>query len=270
VTDLTILSLGAGVQSTTLYWMACEGEFENVPDYAIFADTQREPPWVYDALERMENLGSIPVLKPTHGDIGDSVTSAVKGVGRFASIPFWVEGEDGREAPGRRQCTREYKIDVVKGEIRRLLGLKTRQWAKGKFHVEEWVGISVDEAHRAKPSRADWITSRWPLLERHMRRSECKRWLADNGHPIPGKSACIFCPYRNAKEWQRWREDHPELFEEACQWDEKIRASGTLRGMSSEQFIWRALRPLRELDKTVDPDPALDLFGNECEGMCGV
>lgn len=265
MSDLTILSLGAGVQSSTLYWMSDAGELE-APDYAIFADTQNEPPWVYEALERMDELGSIPVLRPSAGELGDAIRGRNSTGHRFASIPFWVRGEDGREAPTRRQCTREYKIDVVKQEIRRLLGLRKGQRAKGVYRVEEWVGISVDEAHRAKPSREPWIETRWPLLERFMRRDDCRRWLLEHEIPVPGKSACVFCPYRRAADWIRWREEHPELFEEACRWDELLRTEdggGVLmqRGMRNEQYIWRALRPLRELDESEDPDPALDLFG---------
>lgn len=49
---LRVLSLGAGVQSSTLYLMACAGEFgEESPTVAIFADTQWEPPAVYEWLE---------------------------------------------------------------------------------------------------------------------------------------------------------------------------------------------------------------------------
>ena len=41
---MRVLSLGAGVQSSTLLLMACHGELEL--DAAIFADTQWEPQWV--------------------------------------------------------------------------------------------------------------------------------------------------------------------------------------------------------------------------------
>jgi len=46
MTALRVLSLGAGVQSTTLALMAAHGEIEP-PDCAIFADTQWEPRAVY-------------------------------------------------------------------------------------------------------------------------------------------------------------------------------------------------------------------------------
>lgn len=40
---LRVLSLGAGVQSTTLAFMAAHGEIGPMPDCAIFADTHWEP-----------------------------------------------------------------------------------------------------------------------------------------------------------------------------------------------------------------------------------
>jgi hypothetical protein len=46
-TPIRILSLGAGVQSTTLALMAAHGEIGPMPDCAIFADTQWEPRRVY-------------------------------------------------------------------------------------------------------------------------------------------------------------------------------------------------------------------------------
>lgn len=47
---LRILSLGAGVQSTTLALMAAHGEIGPMPDCAIFADTGWEPKAVYEHL----------------------------------------------------------------------------------------------------------------------------------------------------------------------------------------------------------------------------
>jgi len=44
---LNIISLGAGVQSSTMALMAAHGEITPMPDCAIFADTQAEPKVVY-------------------------------------------------------------------------------------------------------------------------------------------------------------------------------------------------------------------------------
>jgi hypothetical protein len=277
MTDLRVISLGAGVQSTALYLMALDGELGPRPDVAIFADTQREPPWVYENVWRLaqEGEGRLPIIVSTIGDIGESVRRMVgREHGRFASVPFWSKDpESGKRGRGRRQCTREYKIDVVKREVRRLLGLEKGQRA-GRRRVEEWVGISLDEAVRAKPSRTPWIKTRWPFLfDRPMRRHEILGWLRRRGWPEIKKSACVFCPYRSPLEWDTWRRDNPELFAEAVAWDDEIRHGGT-RGLNGEQYILDSLRPLRDLPPRAEleakPSANLDLFNNECEGMCGV
>lgn len=46
-----VLSLGAGVQSTTMLLMAAAGELEPLPELAIFADTGWEPATVYEHLD---------------------------------------------------------------------------------------------------------------------------------------------------------------------------------------------------------------------------
>ena len=196
--DLRILSLGAGVQSTAVYLMASEGMFGDRPDYAIFADTQAEPPWVYEHLERLESEGQIPIRRVSAGSLEDDVLQSRDGRSRFASLPLRVKGRDGRSSLLRRQCTREYKIDPIKREVRSLLGLKKGQRAAGRFLVEEWVGISKDEAQRAKPSRYPWIKTRWPLLfDVPMARHECQRWIERRGYTMPKKSSCYFCPFHD-------------------------------------------------------------------------
>lgn len=47
---LRVVSLGAGVQSTVLLLMAAKREIGPMPDCAIFADTQFEPPAIYEHL----------------------------------------------------------------------------------------------------------------------------------------------------------------------------------------------------------------------------
>ena len=178
--DLRYISLGAGVQSTALYLMAVEGELTPKPDFAVFADTQSEPKHVYTHLKWLiDTFGHIiPIHTSTEGNLRDR---AVRG--GFTPVPFWVE-RDGRESLGRRQCTRQFKLEACKQEVRRELGLSKGERAAGKYSVECWVGISVDEATRAKPSRDSWITNRFPLLyDIPMRRGDCLQWMEERGYP---------------------------------------------------------------------------------------
>ena len=274
---LRYISLGAGVQSSTLYALAARGEIGPMPDVAIFADTQAEPKWVYEQLDYLEAKHGdvIPIVRVTDGSLTDALKRALpteNRVARYASIPFWTVGDDGRRAPGRRQCTREHKIDPIKREARRMLGVEKGRRVPKNVQAEEWVGISMDEIHRAKPSRYPWIVTRWPLLfDRPMRRAQCIQWMETNGYKIPKRSACFFCPYHGNDEWKQIRDEAPELWKQAIELDDSMRAAGPMRGMRRLQYMHRSLVPLREavLDEDTD-DSQLDLFQNECEGMCGV
>lgn len=68
--SMVVLSLGAGVQSTTLALMASGGELPK-PDAAIFADTGWEPKAVYEHLDRLAaELGraGIPLHRVAEGN----------------------------------------------------------------------------------------------------------------------------------------------------------------------------------------------------------
>lgn len=276
--DLVYLSLGAGVQSTTLYLMACRDSKKipgRKPDVAIFADTQQEPDWVYDNLERLKAWGDIPIEVCTEGDLGQQIEEGVAPGGHgFTQIPFWVLGQKGRGTPGRRYCTRAYKIDVIHQHVRGLLGLRKGKWAKDKRAVQ-WIGLSFDELGRMRGSKHPWVGTRWPLIEARMHREDCLAYLDQIGYPRPGKSSCIFCPYRMDNEYARWVTEAPEMFEKAVAWDERLRPPGV--DLGPPQYISRSLKPLRQAVAEVGQvDPAqatlfeFDGMGDECDGICGV
>lgn len=77
-----ILSLGAGVQSTTVLLMSCVGELPKL-DAAIFADTHWEPAAVYAHLEWLEGVAGehgIPIHRVSAGNIrSDALISQVRG-----------------------------------------------------------------------------------------------------------------------------------------------------------------------------------------------
>lgn len=267
-TILRFLSLGAGVQSTTLALMAARGEIGPMPDCAIFADTQWEPAAVYEHLARLESALPFPVYRVTAGSIRADIMARTNNTGqRFASVPWWTTGEDGRAAPGQRQCTKEYKLVPIARKARSLLGLAKGQRAKAGS-AEVWIGISTDEAIRMKPSREKWKINRWPLIEMRMSRHDCRLWLERNGWVAP-RSACIGCPYRGNEEW---RSLSPAEFADAVVVDAAIR-DASARGIIREQFAHRSLKPLAEADLRRDTERGqgtLGSWGNECEGMCGV
>ncbi len=276
---LRVISLGAGVQSTTMALMAAHGEIGPMPDCAIFADTGAEPAGVYEHLRWMMsgNVLPFPVHVVSAGNIADDLKRGMTTVGsqgRFAGAPFFIKrmksnGVSYELSMGRRQCTRHYKVDVLQQEQRRLLGYAPRTRIPANS-IEVWIGISLDEAIRARPARQAWQINRHPLLELRITRKQCLEWLENKGYPLPAKSACTFCPFRDDKGWRDMKENDPVSFAHAVEVDDLVRKGGHMRKWRNELFVHRSLKPLSEVDFS-DPRANLpDLFGNECEGMCGV
>ena len=85
---LRVLSLGAGVQSTTLAPMAAHGIIDPMPDCAVFADTGWKPTVVYDHLASLTSPNVLPFLVyiVSAGNIRENLISAARGQ-RWASIP---------------------------------------------------------------------------------------------------------------------------------------------------------------------------------------
>lgn len=272
--DLRVLSLGAGVQSTAMYIMAARGELTPRPDVAIFSDTQAEPRHVYEHLDDLEaKYGSvIPIHRVTRGNLEKDCLEGNEDRKKFAAIPLRVQSPDGRDSILRRQCTREYKIAPIHQEMRRLLGLSKGQRAAGKYLVEMWVGISLDEVERLRNSTDDWITLRYPyVFDRPMRRWELISWLQRNGWSEPRKSACYFCPFHDDGTWRDMKANDPETWAKAVEFDRRVR-HGALNNVEDAAYIHRSLKPLDEIDfseRTDDNQIGLP-FQEECQGMCGV
>jgi hypothetical protein len=268
---LHVISLGAGVQSTTMALMAAHGEITPMPDCAIFADTQSEPNYVYEHLRwlRSPNVLPFPVHIVTKANLGNDIgTTNEKRRFLKSLIPAYVllNGKPGGLLV--RECTRDYKIHPIIKKVRELAGLSPRQRAPKYPIVEQWIGISLDEAVRMKPSRNAWIQHRWPLIENKMRRTDCLRWLERHGYPKPRKSACTFCPYRSDTEW---RELPTADFAAAVVVDRKLRDIHKNFRTKGEIYLHRSCVPLDEVDlSTAEDHGQLNLFNNECEGMCGV
>jgi|SRR5215472_19294971 len=250
---LRVLSLGAGVQSTTLALMAAAGEIE-APHDAIFADTGAEPAAVYRHLEWLMQPGLLPF--PVHivkwRDLADDLLHPPNS--GFLNDTMLLPAHQKPAGQLRRYCTTNYKTGpIVKklNELRR--GLHR--------HVDLLLGISTDEADRMKPAPEKWLTRRYPLIERGYSRTDCRSWLFKRGYPQPPKSSCVFCPYKSEGQWRDMSQDSAD-WQLACDIDDAIRAN-----FGIEAYVHRSLQPLRTAPLGHEQG---DLFSSECEGYCGV
>jgi hypothetical protein len=263
---LTVLSLGAGVQSSTMALMTRTGELPK-PDVGIFADTGYESKSCYAYLEFLKKVLPFPIYVVKFGNIKDDMLKA-RGTTDFVVAPFYTqETITGKKGMILRQCTNQYKIQPIKKKIRELCNVGfNKRFPKDKY-VEQWIGISKDEIGRMKPARDPYILNRHPLIEMNMSRQDCVNWLNKNKFPLPEKSACICCPFHDDKYWDFMKKERPSEFADAVAFDKEIRTIS--RNKNIKNYTHKSCKPLDEVEFSKE-DNQLDMFENACEGLCGV
>jgi hypothetical protein len=274
------------VQSTVLYLWACETPPRIAIDAAIFADTGEEPQPVYDHLTWLEGLGGPQIFRASKGvRLSECLRTGMNSDGnRFVSIPaHLVEVGAGIFGPGtirtrrgmqRRQCTREFKLEVIEQTIRRkLFGLPPGRPLRPCDSVTQLIGFSLDEQERAlKRDKAPKVRGwhcRYPLIEAEWDRLDCRVYLAKRVPHRVMRSACTFCPFRTDAEWVELRERDRAGFQRAIALDDALRTDAIAkRAMDAEMYVHSSRLPLRQVlfgtDARMPSHPFYD-----CAGDCG-
>lgn len=248
---LRVLSLGAGQQSSSLLLMSALGKLPKL-DLVVFADTGWERQVTYDHLDRLEAAATdagIPFRRVSIGRLRDEVLAS-------GFVPMPVFGTwGGKRVTFRQGCTRNFKIRPIRQVIREFAG------PLAGLKVELWLGISFDETFRLKPSPISYIEHAYPLVDMRWTRTDCQRFLAEHGYGDTPRSSCIGCPYKSIGQWREMQRDAPEEWADAVAFDE------AMRSRPEPMFLHSSLKPLPLA--VLGPDQG-DLFGEECEGHCGV
>lgn len=298
--EVHVLNLGAGVQSTTLALLSIARVFpEKIPifDCAIFADVGDEPAAVYSHLGWLmaKCAPFFPTIVRSKGRLGDDLILGIPRPGseaRMVSIPAFtteIEGNTDESGMTKRQCTKEYKTEVIERAIRRdVLGLAPRKRIPRDVVVHQYLGLSYDEPGRifgknGRPGAKDRVEANprfrahFPLYDLFMTRAICRAWLAKQEipHEVP-RSACSFCPYHDNAEWLRMKTTDPESWNRAVEIDRAIRDhdSTCAKKHNEKLYLHRSCLPLEKVDLTL-PDPVprqqdLNFSVFDCEGMCGL
>jgi 3'-phosphoadenosine 5'-phosphosulfate sulfotransferase (PAPS reductase)/FAD synthetase len=277
--NLRVLSLGAGVQSSTLALLIEKGKVPMV-NCAIFADTQAEPAEVYNWLEYLKTqIKSYPIHIVTWRNLKQDILDASEGNYKGFTAPFFTKNiKTNKKGMLMRQCTSDYKIKPVIKKIRDLLNVGHKKRVPKDTKVELLMGISSDETYRMKANRLPYIQNQYPLIDIKFTRQTCLNWLKQNNYDLAPRSACIFCPYHSNEEWSRIKNKNKEEWEEIVKIDTAIRnqdrfkknnvGSGKLK---DELYLHRDCKPINEIDFSTKKNNQMDFgFNNECEGMCGV
>lgn len=256
---MKILSCGAGMQSTALALMSCENAkngkavYPQVPVYddIVFCDLGFEPPWVKDQVEFIRKACEwagvhFKVLEaPLYHDFMENF-----GERRTISIPWWTLGDDGHKSKMPRNCTIDYKVEVISKYVRwELLGYKKGQRLRPedvKAH-EMHMGFSAEESKRCKENPNRLFVNRFPLVDMGLTRADNYAYIRDVWGLETKASACCFCPFHKNYFYQHLREHEAATYEELLRVDDLLRDKNPKPPMDSDIFISRSRKRLADL-----------------------
>lgn len=246
-----IWNYGGGIQSVAIGVLIVQGRLP-VPERAVIADTGYEATSTWKYLNEhmqplLDRVGLTVEIVPHSYSTVDMYNKS----GRMV-LPAWTKGGEGQL---RIMCSNPWKRDV----IYRWLREPERGYGR-RNPVIQWLGYSLEEIARCKPSKRKWIETQWPLLMGYgitMRRADCLQVTLDAGLPAPRKSRCKMCPFTTNAEWADQKAHEPEDHLYAITIDRSIREKDQRGGV----FVHRSGVALEDADLSVPEPPEHPLFG---------
>lgn len=264
-----VVSYGGGVQSNALLVLAAQGKvdfrtflFANVGEDSEYPGTLTYVREVAMPFAEIHGLDLIELHKLRFKKRETLRERLTRPGSRSIGIP--VRMSNG--APGRRQCTADFKIRVC------------NKWAREHGATEDSpatvaLGFSTDEAYRVKEHDEKYPTQRnvHPLIELKLSRQDCSKIIVGAGLPLPPKSACYFCPFHSTHEWLRLAKEEPALFDDACHLEEVAQARRAEIGKDKVFFTRKGAEQklnLRDLITPMLAQGTLVLEDDEEDGGC--
>jgi 3'-phosphoadenosine 5'-phosphosulfate sulfotransferase (PAPS reductase)/FAD synthetase len=243
-----IVSVSGGKDSAALA-VYLKQRYPEIPAEYVFCDTGTELPETYEYLEKME---AVLGIKVKHVNALEML--GIRQIpGRNAFDWFLQERYSGfLPSPRMRWCTRVLKIQPFEHFV-------------GDTQCFSYIGIRADESRdgyvsQKKPpviSQRPNIVPVYPFRDDGIRISDVRRILEESGLGFPdyyrwrSRSGCYFCFYQQRGEWQRLKEEHPDLYEMAKSYE---------RVEGDKLFSWVDGRTLDQIanDPRRFPLPQLD------------
>lgn len=239
-----IVSISGGKDSTALAIYMLH-KYPELPVEYVFCDTECELPETYEYLERLEAFLGKKIERV-------SATQLLKlnPAKQHKRNPFdiWLnEVYSGfLPSPRMRWCTRVLKIEPFEAYV-------------GDSQAYSYIGIRGDEDRDGyvakKPpslSQRQNIIPVYPFKDDKIGLLDVKAILEESGLGLPdyyrwrSRSGCYFCFYQQIGEWQRLKEEHPDLFEAAKRY-EKV--------TGDKQFTWTQKGTLDDIAALPDRYP---------------
>ncbi len=166
----------------------------------FFSDTGAELKEVYDFLDKLEAYLDKEIIRLSSG----------------RDFDHWLKLHDEfLPSAQQRWCTRTMKIKPFEKFV-------------GNDSVVSYIGIRADENRNGYISQKDTIKAVFPFIEDGLVRGDILQMLEDSvGIPEyykwRSRSGCYFCFFQRQDEWLGLKRNHPDLFEKAREFEQRVR-----------------------------------------------
>lgn len=246
------------MQSTALALMACENakkpnKYPRVPVYDLvaFCDLGKEPPWVMNQVKFINQacqdagIRFVVLESPLYQDYLRDF-----GKKRVVSIPFWTVDQNGRKGKMMRNCTMDYKINLIQNYVRwELFGYRKGQRTKPedmKAH-EMHIGFSTEERQRCKENPHKMFVNRFPLVEMGLERKDNYAYIRDVWGLETKASACTFCPFHRNYFFEHLKNTEPEEYTDLVGFDRMLEREQPKTKIRSKLYISRSHKRIEDL-----------------------
>ncbi|MDN7124865.1 phosphoadenosine phosphosulfate reductase family protein [Pseudidiomarina sp. 1APP75-32.1] len=242
-----VLGLSGGKDSSALALYMKETRPDLDIEY-FFTDTGYELPETNEFIDQLEErLGYIHRLNAKS-------LNNIEGRGELDFKSMLKKHQNFLPSQRDRWCTIQLKLKPFERWADSLI-------ADG-YEIYSYVGIRADEPHRTGLLTIDKpITTVMPFREDGIVKSDIENILQRNGLELPAyyswrsRSGCSFCFYQKKIEWVRLKDNHPELFEQAKEFEK-----GDSNNVVGERFYWMGKgEPLETLE---DPKRREQIIAN--------
>src|SRR4051794_28622901 len=174
---------------------------DRVPEMEyFFCDTGAELPETYEYLNRLEAALGKPIER----------------LNSTRDFDHWLWVYQGAlPSPQMRWCTKNLKIKPLEAWI-------------GDDEAFSYIGIRADEHREGYVSKNSRIHPVFPFRDDGITKEDVLRILSEAGVGLPSyyewrtRSGCYFCFFQRKAEWIGLAERHPELFDRAIGYEDKV------------------------------------------------
>lgn len=234
---MNIVSYGGGTNSTALL-VGCAEKGVKV-DAILFADTGGEKPHTYEYVSMLsvwliENgMPGIEIVRVESRTLEEDCLKRKA----LPSIAY-----------GFKSCSQRFKAEPQEKWLNNWEPAKSIWKSDGK--VVRLIWFDYGEQRRAKDYQDKKYTNEYPLIDWKWGRNECIEAINRAGLPLPGKSACFFCPNSKPSEIKQLNEHYPELISRSIKIEDNADLTH-IKGLG-RNYSWR------------DVINQNDMFGDHC------